>query len=676
MQISQARILRTLCGFGVCSVLAWGQQPPIAVNVSWLPVTDAEKSMTAPMVDKDAGVEALFWRVHVRDEIVGGTEVQRVLYHYVRLKIFSEKGMRDAATIEIPYTSENTVLNVAGRTIQADGMIVELKGSDIHDKEVVKIGRIRRKVKSFAMPAVAPGAIVEYRWREVRFDPSTFYFRAQMQREFPVQKVTYFLRPLTADQTTYQMAVRPFNCQPSKLHQEPDGFHSMSLEKVPAFREEPLMPGEPNVRPWVLVFYSDGSQKNPDKYWEGEGKDAYRRMKLSMKVNDDIRAAATKAVAGAQNDNDKVIALIRHVRKNLRSIYSSSVTDAERANIVKQMPKTRRRTSEEVFKSGIGFPNELNILFAAMASAVGLETRQAFLGDRDDLTFHPSLADIYYLSNIDMAVNSGGKWKLYDVTARLLAPSMLTWREEGTLALISDPKKPEFVETGLSSPDDSVTQRIGRFELKADGSLEGTVGMAYTGHKAHEERLSLDGDSPEKQQEGIKEQVMAVFPDAEVSSIVIEDADDPEKPLKIRYAVRIPGYAQRTGKRILFQPLFFQRGETPLFGANERMHAVHFRYGWKELDSITLKWPEGFQLDSAENPGGINFGPPGEYSLEMGKAGDRELRVSRGLTFGKGGLIIYPQTAYSPLKRGFDEIHRRDETTLVLKEAASGVGAQ
>lgn len=42
-----------------------------AVNVSWLPITEAERSLKAPIVEKDAGVEALFWRVHVVDEILG-----------------------------------------------------------------------------------------------------------------------------------------------------------------------------------------------------------------------------------------------------------------------------------------------------------------------------------------------------------------------------------------------------------------------------------------------------------------------------------------------------------------------------------------------------------------------------------------------------------------------------
>ena len=67
-----------------------------------------------------------------------------------------------------------------------------------------------------------------------------------------------------------------------------------------------------------------------------------------------LRPAAAQAVSGAKDDNEKVIALITYLRKNTRSLFAASVTDAERAKIIKSMPKDRVRTSAEVFKSGIG----------------------------------------------------------------------------------------------------------------------------------------------------------------------------------------------------------------------------------------------------------------------------------------------------------------------------------
>src|SRR5882724_3417019 len=199
------------------------------IDITWLPITDAERAMKAPMVEKDAGVEALFWRVHLRDELMG-QDLQRVLYHYVRLKVFDEKGKEKASTIELPISDKVAIVSVHGRTIKADGTELELKKDSVFERDVVRTGRKRYRVKSFAMPGVEPGAIVEYRWKELRQDPYVTYTRLQFQREYPVQKVTYFIHPLPERYTSYQMFSKPFHCSPSALKPETDGFVSTSLE--------------------------------------------------------------------------------------------------------------------------------------------------------------------------------------------------------------------------------------------------------------------------------------------------------------------------------------------------------------------------------------------------------------------------------------------------------------
>src|ERR1700749_5020912 len=109
----------------ILAITSLGHASTIGINIAWLPVTDAERQMKTAQVEKDAGVEALFWRVHVLDER-DGQDWQRVLYHYVRLKIFNEDGKKKAATIDIPHFDKTYISEVGGRTIQAHGSVVEL----------------------------------------------------------------------------------------------------------------------------------------------------------------------------------------------------------------------------------------------------------------------------------------------------------------------------------------------------------------------------------------------------------------------------------------------------------------------------------------------------------------------------------------------------------------------
>jgi hypothetical protein len=475
--------------------------------------------------------------------------------------------------------------------------------------------------------------------------------------------------PLGRDKISLGMRVWPFNCQPSKLRLERDGFNSTTVENVPAFREEPLMPGEPNVRPWVLFLYMEDGRREPGKYWEKTGKENYNEMKASLKLNDEMKAAAAKAVGEAKADRAKVEALIGYLRKNFRGFFDARVSEAERAKVLKSMPKNRRRTSVEVFESGIGFDNELNTLFAAMAQSVGLEARPVFVSSREDVAFSPELADDYFLPGIDMAVKLNGEWKMFDVGARTLPPNMISWREEGTLALLSDPKAPVFVGTPLSPPEDSLTDRHGNLALREDGTLEGEVTEHYTGHAAGERRQEYEGQTPEKRAEGLKDALLRIYPGAEISAVQVENTEETTQALRQVYRIRIPNYAQRTGRRLLFSPFVFQQGSTPRFSASQRKFDIHFRYAFAENDMVTIALPEGYELDNAESPGGLNLGAPGKYYVKMSRTPKNELVLQRNLIFGKDGAITFPAAAYPQLKRAFDEIHKKDGTIISLRQA-------
>jgi hypothetical protein len=297
------------------------------------------------------------------------------------------------------------------------------------------------------------------------------------------------------------------------------------------------------------------------------------------------------------------------------------------------------------------------------------------LGSRDDVVFDKRTTQKLFLRSVDMAVSIGGKWKLYDVSTTLLPPGMLSWREEGVAALVTDGKKPEFIFSPMSAPADSLTARQAKLALSEDGTLEGDVNETWTGHAAEQRRRPLDGEAAARQQEDTKDEILKAYPQAEVTALRLENADNAEKPLALSYHIRIPGYAAHTGKRILFQPLYFERGESPLFSTAERQYDVFFPFAWQDTDNLTIALPAGFQLEKAENPGPIAFGAPGGYKLSM-SAGKGELICKRELTFGNDGYIAFGKAAYAQLKDVFDEVHRRDGVTFSLRQVAPPKGVQ
>ena len=640
----------------------------VVAITQWLPVTDEERNLKAPTVDPEAGAEALFWRVHLVDSYQNG-EAQTVLYHYLRIKIFDQRGAKSQGTQDITYSGSHAILDVAGRTIKPDGTIVELSKDAIFHRDIVKISGHKLKAVSFAMPAVEPGVIIEYRWREVRDKELASYVRLPFQRDIPVHEVTYFVKPLVLWHTTIPPMRRvSFGPQPSDFVREKDDFFSTSLKNVAAYKEEPLMPSEWVVRAWTLLYYADDVKASPEKFWGEEGKKTYSLYEPYLKVSAEVREAADAAVAGAKDQDDKLAKLLQYCRTRIKSLGDDDVTEQQR-----EKAKENNKPADTL-KRGIGSGFDVNMLFAAMARTQGFDVRVAKLGNRNDVPFERAFLNPYFLRTTGIAVKVGGQWRVYNAAAKRLPMGMLAWQQEGSQALISDAKEPLFVEVPFSDPERSLSSRTGAFELDEQGTLEGEVHMTYTGHAAAERREENATESAAQQEDRVRDMVRRRFSDAEVSEVKVENIEDPEKPLTYSYRVKVPGYAQRTGKRMFVPLAYFQAGLVAKFPASDRKYDVWFPYPWAEEDRVTIKTPRGFALENAEAPASFKFGELGGYEASA-KAGHQQLEYQRKLVFGRGGRLVFPFGSYPKLKHAFDEIHHEDQHAIILRQETAGAPA-
>lgn len=645
-------------------------QPPPEF-VSWLPVSDAERALAAPAVEKDAGAEVLIWRVRVSDQVLGdNASMQRVFYNYVRVKVFDEKGKAKAAQVDLVYREPGGIQDVQGRTIKADGSVIELDRKAINRRDLVRAGKRTERAISFAMPGVEPGAIIEYRWKQTEDDNRFRYVRVHFQRDLPVQKVSYYVKPLSSRFVNEQMYIMPFHCAPTKPTIVENGWVETSLQNVPALRSEPFAPSEPNVELWALLYYRDSGAKPPDKYWNEEGKLAYKKLKESLKMSDEIKAGATQAVQQAKTEDEQISALAAYLRKNVRSLDDPEVTAAERREYFEKLPKDRERNSAEIFKSGLASPAELNVAFTALVSQAGLDARLALLANRAEVQFDPkAMADRYFLDNKVVAVKQGDSWKFVDVSSKLLAPGMLPWYEEAVFALIADPKEPKFVRTVSAAPAASLDQHEAHLKLSTEGALSGEVQVSYTGHRAEEYRSELRNRSAAQREEWLHDHVGRIFPESDVTNVTLENLDDPARPVSMKYHLDAPHFAEVTGKRILFQPSVFRRAQGSPFTASDRKLAIEFPYAWKEVDQINIELPDGFDLDSADNPGGLNLGNMGNYTLQMAvrQGRVRALETHREFAFGNEGRLFVDAENYATLKKIFDAIRIRDTHSISIK---------
>jgi len=643
------RALLALCYVTIGNGLA-------AAGEDWKPIEPALLALKAPVVEPDADAEAIFWDVQV-DFSPGRT----VFSNYVRIKIFTEHGKELRGKIELSYSSKNKIEDIAGRTIKADGTIIELKNEAIFESTLIKLRRVKINAKTFAMPGVEPGAIIEYRWREVRHDTSGYFARLNFQRDIPIQVVKYTLK--TSSDKFMGFRTRAFNMANTPMTAEKDKRFSYSMTNVHAFHDEPHMPPEDQVRSWMLAYYE------PPLYGTNLIRIVYDDYKSKMKVNDDIRRAAQAAIGDASTPDQKLERLFQFCRTKVKNINAdaSGLTGDDLGKL------KENKTAADTLKRGMGTGADIDLLFASLATAAGFEARVAHLADRSDIFFSPNqfevLLNLYFMRSYNIAVRSGDGWRFYDPASQYVPLGMLRWQEEGGMAMIVDPVLPLLAKTPVSLPQKSVQKRTAALRLGEDGVIEGDVRIEYTGHFAVEKKEENDDESAEQREKSLRDSFKEQMSTAELSDIKIENVTDPDKPFIYAFHVRVPGYAQRTGKRLFLQPAFFQRGIAAMFPAGTRQHPIYLHYPWKEEDTISITLPKGFDLDNADRPGPLKAGDVADYKVSIGvTAKHDELRFKR--TFSFSGLV-FPVSNYSTLKQVFDSIHERDNHTITLKQAAA-----
>jgi hypothetical protein len=633
----------------------------------WRPINPEELTLKQSKTDPNADAEALFRDVHIENAIVGSN--QNVQITYIRIKIFTDRGREKYSDVKIEYLGKSHISDVAGRTIHPDGTIVDLKKDAIFDKVEVKKSGLKVKVVSFALPSVEPGSIVEYRLTENKGEIAetyTPYFPLDVQSEFPVDEVSFHLKPFSSNYATLpEMRFIPFGCNPERGDRDSKGFTSITVHNVPAYHDEPHSPPDRSSRQWILVFYEPTIAADKDKYWSLIGKQEYSAAKERIKINGEIKQAAAEIVSKGKTDDEKLTLLADYCRKTIKSTAGDEITTEERQQF------KPNNNSVDTLRQRVGTPRDIEFVFIALAQAAGYDARLALVADRRSFLFSPAIQSRFFLNNADAAVQVNGKWRFFDVSDPWAAPGTLTWMEQGVPALIPDAKDSAWVQTPLMTADETKMQRVAEFNLSPEGDLEGDVREIYWGNESIAFRISHSKQNDSEREQVLREHIKERFSEFELSNIQVTISPDAKLPVGVKYHLLVKGYAQRTGKRLFLRPSYFTSGQRAVFNEATRTNGIYFPYPWSELDTIDIHLPAGFQLDHPERPAPFEVGSFVKYvtNISINNA-TNTLLYRRTFMFGGTQIPSFDVKNYQGVKGIFDQEHANDEHMITLVKPA------
>jgi hypothetical protein len=630
---------------------------------SWAKIDPHDPSLAAPAVSPSADAEIILWEITVSD-YGSWVATQSVIEEHILIKVFTERGRDMASTTEIPYAEGYRISGFSARTVQPDGSVTEVEKDALYDRTDVRSAHGRRKTKAFVFPGARPGSMLEYRYTMTHFGGLTNYARIWLQARIPTRRLVLRIKPLELPKSDIVMRYRSFNVPFPIPALDSEGYATSTLTNVPAFEEEPHMP--PELQAWgcVLLYYGQRTELPADEYWNEKGRILAEYAQPLLKPRGEIEKAARQCSGTVGPAEEQLRLLYAFCRDRVKNVED----DASGLTARQREDRKENKNPEQTLSRGMGTSWDIDLLFASMARARGLDARIAFLADGTEIRFDPSQKLAGLLTETCVAVRLPSGWSFYDPGTGHTPFGRLPWWLEGQSALVPDEKESRFVTTPMSKPEDSLTRRVADLRLSEGGSAEGTIRIERWGHDASIAKETYGDLSETGRAEAIRDGVRKRIPDAEVTGVAFRHVNDDTLPCVLSYHIRVPSFAQTTPSRLFFAPEIFESGREALFTAPTRTRGIAFDYASAEEDSVTIALPESVAVDAW--PAGDPVALPGfgrEQAQTLLSADGRALCYRRSLRIAENGAVILSEGDYGRVKDFFDRIHAADEQKAVLR---------
>ncbi len=632
---------------------------PVSAGDEWQPISQEELKMTS--VPEAPGAPAIYLYRQVDRDDSGHTPHE---YDYARIKILTEEG-RKYADVEIPFfKDEGNIHSIKARTIRPDGSIVNFEGKAF-DKTIVKAKGLKYLAKTFTLPDVQVGSIIEYHYTYDLSEGYVYNSRWILSEELFTKHGKFSLKPNSDFALRWSWpAGLPTGSAPPKNE---GGFVRLESQNIPAFQIEDYMPPQNELKFRVDFTYSESdAEKEPDKFWKKEGKKLNDRVESFTGKRKAMEQAVAETVAPNDTPDVKLQKIYARVQKFRNTSWETEKTEQE----LKREKQKDINNAEDLWKRGYGNGRQINWLFLAMARAAGFDAYSVYISSRSEYFFNPQLMNPNQLNGDVVLVKLNGK-EVYCDPATAFAPfGLLPWPETAVKGLRLDKEGGSWVTTTLPPSSDSRIERKADLKLTETGSLEGKLTVTFSGLEALWRRIEERNEDATNRRKLLEDQVKEYIP----VGIDLDLTNQPDwggstPTLVAEFELKVPGWVSGAGRRALVPVGLFSAPEKHAFEHANRVHAIYFSYPSEKIDDVTIDLPLGWQVNSL--PPVQDFDAKAAlYRLKV-ENNKGTLHLTRRLNM---DLLMVEAKLYPTLRNFFQVVRTGDEQQIVLQPVVAAAG--
>jgi hypothetical protein len=584
---------------------------------------------------------------------------------YERVKVFTEKG-KSLATVKIPYEKGMLkITNIQGRTIHSDGAVIPLTAKP--DDLVTEKGKgFEEDMVVFTLPSVEVGSILEYRL-EIRYDDKWLIPPAwEMQQSYFVHKAHYEFDPGRAPAYGPNRLMWAITPRDAKIPVVDDKSKiTIDLTDVPPVPDDDWMPPLNTIRERVEFYYTYAH--SGDQFWQNECTFWSKAMESFANPSGKLKSAAAGMILPGDTDEQKARKIYAVVTKLENTMFTREKSKQE----LKKEKLKEIRKAEDVWKDQSGTPNQIALLYVALARAAGLNAWPMWVSPRDERLFDASYFYTDQLTDFIVVLEADKKTIYLDPGQKTCPFGELAWQHTLTGGMRMKENGADLALTPAGSYKNNPVERRAELTVDAAGGIAGTAHIEFAGAEAVYWRQVAIEDGPDELKKRMVESILDDLPSGvQIELDHFENLEDYESRLVGEFKIS-GNLGAPAGKYFILPGLFFEtRTNHPFVVQGQRTTPIDVRYPRSEKDVVTYHLPEGFTVEGSPKSNDVKW--PGFAALAIGSDMENNaLKVVR--VFARNFTLLGPE-AYSDLHDFYLKMASADQQQIVLARASATKG--
>lgn len=631
----------------------------------WLPVPPEDLAMKDN--PKQPGLDAMILYREVAVDVSKANVSGDSEHEYMRIKIFTQEGVK-RGHVELEYNKTlNSIVHVEGRTIRPDGTIVNFDGQ-VLETTVEKSSGLKVLAKSFTLPDVQPGCIIEYKYSIQGKPEHVLDWGWIVSQDMYTREAHFTYIPYTGWGSNLHPILRRNLLPADAIPQaQANDSYVMVAHDIPATIEEPLMPPLRPIQARVDFFYEDPDAPSitgpSDKYWNHYAQKWDAVMEKFIDKKKVLDAEVAKTVSPADPPEVKLSKLYARAQqiRNLDIEDYKSIKETKEENI------KLNSNVEDVLNRGYAHGTQINYLFVGLARSAGFDATEAYIAPRNAEVFLAASNDLRQVTDELVWVRAGSKEYYLDPAARYFPFGLLPWYETSTSGFRIDKRGATMVDTPNPDSSEATLVRSADLSIQQSGEITGTIQVDFTGQEGalvREGERKEDEGGRTKYFEGAIKRWLPAGSEFDVSKIA--NWDDTSLPVRVEGKLTIPSFATTATERMLMPIDIFQMAQTSEFSAEKRVNAVYIHYPYEEIDDIRVHLPTGYKMEGVPQPKNLDLKAV-SCEISASAQGDT-VEIKRHLAERN---VLFTKEQYSVLRKFFEIVQTNDNAQMVFHNAES-----